>query len=190
MNHWTPSVAVALFVVSASASCNQKPLAEVTPNQPTKTEGAAPAKAAAHPGHGEQSEGQEPSDLDRPLSELSVLSCEHGRKTYECDDCRYEAGFMRVPTSIIEGGLVSTTKMQRQKVAVPIALTGGVRFDERRVGHVSSQVEGIVKRVHVALGDQVKKGQPLLEIESVAVGEGQAAYKEAEGQAVPGARFA
>jgi len=35
--------------------------------------------------------------------------------------------------------------------------------------------------VHVALGDQVKKGQPLLEIESVVVGEGQAASLEAEG---------
>jgi len=35
--------------------------------------------------------------------------------------------------------------------------------------------------VHVALGDQVQQGQPLLEIESVLVGEGQATYLEAQG---------
>jgi cobalt-zinc-cadmium efflux system membrane fusion protein len=64
---------------------------------------------------------------------------------------------------------------------VPVSLTGEIRFDERRVGHVSSQVEGIIKRVHVALGDKVKKGQPLVEIESVAIGEAQAANLEAQG---------
>ena len=46
-----------------------------------------------------------------------------------------------------------------------IALTGEVRFDERRVGHVSTQVEGIIKLVHVALGDKVKKDQIIARID-------------------------
>ena len=87
---------------------------------------------------------------------------------------------MRVPASLVQGGLFTTTRAERRKVAVPVALTGEVRFDERRVGHVSTQVEGVIKQVNVALGDRVKKGQPLLEIESVAVGEGQAASLEAQ----------
>jgi cobalt-zinc-cadmium efflux system membrane fusion protein len=123
---------------------------------------------------------KEPSDLDRPVEALVALTCEHHRKTFECDECRYEIGFVRAPDCLSEGGLLKLTKVERRKVTAPIALTGEIRFDERRIGHVSTQVEGIIKQVHVALGDQVRKGQALLEIESVAVGEGQAVYLEAQ----------
>ena len=165
---------LSLVLVAASASCNKK--------NPPEATAVAPAKADEHASHdGEGAEAKEPSDLDRPVAELVGLTCEHKKKTYECDECRYEVGFVRAPATLAEGGLVTTTKAERQKVAVPIALTGEIRFDERRVGHVSTQVEGIIKTVHVALGDQVKKGQALLEIESVMVGEGQATYLEAQG---------
>lgn len=124
---------------------------------------------------------KELADLDRSLEELVELSCEHGKKTYECDACRYEVGFVRAPSSLTIGGLLTTTKAERKNVAVPIALTGEVHFDERRVGHVSTQVEGIIKRVYVALGERVKRDQPLIEVESVAVGEVQSTYLEAQG---------
>jgi cobalt-zinc-cadmium efflux system membrane fusion protein len=81
----------------------------------------------------------------------------------------------------VQDGLFTTTRAERRRVAAPVVLTGEVRFDERRVGHVSTQVEGVIEQVNVALGDRVMKGQPLLVIESVAVGEGQAAYLEARG---------
>ena len=170
-----------LVLVATSASCNKKNPAEATSVPAAKADDHASHEGEGHAEHGEEAEGKEPSDLDRPVSELVGLTCEHNKKTYECDECRYEVGFVRSPSTLTEGGLVTTTKAERQKVAVPIALTGEIRFDERRVGHVSTQVEGIIKTVHVALGDQVKKGQPLLEIESVMVGEGQATYLEAQG---------
>jgi cobalt-zinc-cadmium efflux system membrane fusion protein len=146
-----------------------------------KKGGPVEASHVAHVAHEENAEAKEPSDLDRPLAELVALTCEHGQKTFECDKCRYQIGFVRAPASLAQGGLLKTAKVERQEVAVPVALTGEVRFDERRVGHVSSQVEGIIKRVHVALGDQVRKGQPLVEIESVAIGEAQATNLEAQG---------
>jgi cobalt-zinc-cadmium efflux system membrane fusion protein len=124
-----------------------------------------------------------PSDLDRPVEALVAASCEHQKKTFECDECRHEVGFVRAPASLVKEGLLKLTRAERRKVAVGITLTGEVRFDERRIGHVSSQVEGVIKQVHVALGDAIKKGQPLLEIESVAVGQGQASYLEAAGLA-------
>lgn len=168
----------ALVLVTANLFCNK--------NKPTEVAGVASAKPDEHEalickGHKGAAQVQEPSDLDRPLEALAALTCEHRKKSFECNECRYEVGFVRVPSVLTEGGLLTTTKAERQKVAVPIALTGEIRFDERRVGHISSQVEGIVKKVHVALGDQVKKGQPLIEIESIVVGEGQASYLEAQG---------
>lgn len=170
-----------LALVAASSSCNKKEPAEATPVPAAKADDHASHDGEGHGEHAEEAEGEEPSDLDRPVSELVGLTCEHKKKTYECDECRYEVGFVKAPATLVEGGLVTTAKAERRKVAVPIALTGEIRFDERRVGHVSTQVEGIIRTVHVALGDQVKKGQPLIEVESVAVGEGQASYQEAEG---------
>ncbi|MDD5308733.1 MAG: efflux RND transporter periplasmic adaptor subunit [Deltaproteobacteria bacterium] len=162
-------ILIALILVTAGLSCNK--------SEPAKAAAVAPAKPEEH---GEGAEAKELSDLDRPVEELLAMTCEHGKKTFECDECRYETGFVRVPACLCEGGLVKTVEVESRKVAVPLELTGEVGFDERRVGHVSSQVEGIVKKVHVALGDKVVTGQALIEIESVEVGESQADYLEAE----------
>jgi cobalt-zinc-cadmium efflux system membrane fusion protein len=162
---WFCAVAAACV---ASAACSKR-----TPT------GASP-RAAASTEHGHGVAAKQPSDLDRPVEDLFSATCEHGKKTFECDLCRYEIGVVRAPASLVEGGLVKMVKAERRKVDVPVTLTGEVRFDERRVGHVSSQVEGIVKKVHVALGDAVKAGQSLIDIESIVVGEAQSTYLEAQ----------
>ncbi len=51
-------------------------------------------------GHGH---GEEASDLDRPVDELFAATCEHGKKTFECDECRYEVGVVRVPAKLVRG---------------------------------------------------------------------------------------
>lgn len=159
---------VALVFTSAHLACNKNKATD----HPTATE----QKPQVPDEHGEDT-----SDLDRSTDELFASICNHNKKTFECDACRFEVGVVHVPANLIAGGLVTTVKALRQNVAIPIALTGEVHFDERRIGHVSSQVEGIIKQVYVALGDQVKKGQPLMEIESVVIGESQAANLEAQG---------
>jgi len=136
--------------------------------------------AGRHDNHDHDDHG-EGSDLDRPVDELFAASCEHGIKTHTCDECRYEVGVVRAPKNLFEGGLLHTAKPSRKAIGVPLQLTGEVQFDQRRVAHVSTQAEGIIREVHVNLGDQVKRGARLVEIESVAVGEAQAAYLEARG---------
>jgi cobalt-zinc-cadmium efflux system membrane fusion protein len=174
MKNRTLITLLALAILVASVSCRQSgPAQEVSVAQVERN------RAKGSGTHADET--KKPSDLDRPVEELVALTCEHKKRTFECDECRYEVGFVRAPASLAEGGLIKTIKVERQKVGVPIALTGEVRFDERRVGHLSSQVEGIVKQVHVALGDNVRKGQPLIEIESVAVGEAQATNLEVQG---------
>ncbi len=166
---WYAAAAAVLFAV---VSCSKKPPAPSSPGVEASAGEPSDARGAEAP--------KKPSDLDRPVEELFRAACEHGKKTFECDICRYEVGVVRVPASLFEGGLVKTAQAEPRKVDVPVTLTGEVRFDERRVGHVSSQVEGIVRKVHVALGDAVKAGQPLVNIESVVVGEAQSTYLEAQ----------
>jgi cobalt-zinc-cadmium efflux system membrane fusion protein len=88
---------------------------------------------------------------------------------------------VRAPALLFQAGLLKMGKVERRAVAAPLELTGEVHFDERRVAHLSTQAEGIVRKAHVTLGDRVRRGQPLVEIESVAAGEAQAALLEAQG---------
>jgi cobalt-zinc-cadmium efflux system membrane fusion protein len=119
-------------------------------------------------GHGH---GEGGSDLDRPVDELFAATCEHGSKAHECAECRYEVGVVRVPAKLLEGGLVKKAGVSRRRVEAPVALTGEVRFDERKVAHVSPRVAGAVRRVHASLGERVRRGQPVVELESVELGE-------------------
>ena len=137
----------------------------------------------SHEGHdeaGHEGHDDELSDLDRTPEELFAATCEHGIKTYECDECRYEVGVVKAEASLFEQGLLAKTHAEKRPVAMPLNLTGEVQFDERRVAHVSTQAEGVIRKVDVTLGDTVKQGQSLVQISSVTVGEAQASLVAAE----------
>ena len=120
------------------------------------------------------------SDLDRPVDDLFTERCEHDREAHQCDQCRYQVGVVRVPEELLADGLVKTARVQRRQLERPVSLTGEVRFADRRVTHVSPRAEGVVQRVFVGLGQKVERGQPLLEMESVSLGEAESHYREAE----------
>ena len=150
------------------AAC-PRPAAETPP----AAEHAHGEPAHGEPGHegGHAVAGEHAgSDLERPVAELFAATCEHGIKTHRCAECRHEVGVVRAEASLFRGRLLETARVEKRAVARPLDLTGEVRFDERRVAHVSTQAEGIIRKVHVTLGDRVKRGQPLLELASVAVG--------------------
>jgi cobalt-zinc-cadmium efflux system membrane fusion protein len=136
----------------------------------------APPKAEAGHGH----EVAKTSDLDRPTDELFAATCEHSRKTHECDECRYQVGVVRVPEKLLEEGLVRTATAERRPLETPVPLTGEVRFAERKVTHLSPRAEGVIRKVLVALGEKVTVGQPLLEMESAGLGEAESSYLESE----------
>jgi cobalt-zinc-cadmium efflux system membrane fusion protein len=139
----------------------------------------APPKVEAGHGHDERAAAKV-SDLDRPAEELFAATCEHARKTHECDECRYQVGVVRVPEKLLADGLVKTATAERRPLETPVPLTGEVRFAERKVTHLSPRAEGVIRKVLVALGEKVTVGQPLLEMESAGLGEAESSYLEAE----------
>ncbi len=146
----------------------------------------AQAAAEAHPEParaGGAAEAEPASDLDRPVAELFATPCEHEPQAYLCDECRYEVGVVRVAPRLLAEGLVQTATVTKRRLAVPLALTGDVRLDERRVSHVASPVAGIIVQAHVAVGERVEAGAALVALDSVALGEAEAAYLEAAGLA-------
>ena len=132
-------------------------------------------------GHGKDGGPSKVSDLDQPADALMARSCEHGKKTFECDECRYEVGVVRVPKALVDDGLVKVAMAVRRKLEAPLQLTGEIKFDERRVTHIAPSTESRVLAVRVSLGQKVGAGQALVELESVALGEAQSQYLEARG---------
>ena len=144
-----------------------------------------PAPAPAQPKQSDR-RGHDPhevakvSDLDRPVEDLFADTCEHAKRTHECDECRYQVGVVRVPEKLLQDGLVKTVGVERRALETPVPLTGEVRFAERKVTHLSPRAEGVIRKVLVALGEKVSMGQPLLEMESAALGEAESSYLESE----------
>jgi cobalt-zinc-cadmium efflux system membrane fusion protein len=181
---------VILAVALAAAACRgggkadpaQPDTAEKPRGEAAHEEHGAETDAAAHAEHGDgHGHGEEEaSDLDRPAEELFAATCEHGKKTHECDECRYEVGVVRVPAKLVDGGLLKKASVSKRRVEAPIALTGEVRFDERHVTHISPRVEGTVRKVHSSLGERVRRGQPIVELESVQLGEAESEYLSAQ----------
>jgi cobalt-zinc-cadmium efflux system membrane fusion protein len=187
---------LALFaVLSLAAGCSKGSKAD-PPSAPPAEAGKAPTDdhaghdhakeaSAGHAGdddgHGHGEGGAKASDLDQPIDSLMAQSCEHGKKTFECDECRYGVGVARVPKAMLDDGIVKTAVAQRRKLEAPLPLTGEIKFDERRVTHIAPSTESLVRAVRVSLGQKVRAGETLIELESVALGEAQSQYLEARG---------
>jgi membrane fusion protein, heavy metal efflux system len=157
-----------LTLVAALAACK-------APDRPPSPSSTPPLASPADEAH-----EAKPSDLDRSAEELFAATCEHGRRTHECDECRYQVGVVRLPDRLVEDGLVKTARVERRHLEKPVSLTGEVRFAERRVTHVSPRAEGIIQKVFVGPGQKVRRGEPLLEMESLSLGEAESHFREAE----------
>jgi cobalt-zinc-cadmium efflux system membrane fusion protein len=178
MNRITALVAVALFASACRPGGGAPPPAAASTGPATASKDGH-GEGDGH-GHEEGHGAAKVSDLDRPVEDLFADSCEHGKKTHECEECRYGVGVVRVPAALIEGGLVKTGKVARGQIESPVSLTGEVRFAEKKVTHLTPRAEGVVRAVRVVLGQKVEGGQPLLELESAALGEAESHYLETE----------
>jgi cobalt-zinc-cadmium efflux system membrane fusion protein len=171
---------LALGCQKAAAPTPAPPPAAATEPR-TANNGGEAGHADGHEGHGKESSEAKVSDLDQPAEALLGKSCEHGKKTFECAECRYEVGVARVPKAMLDDGLVKTSVAARRRLEAPLGLTGEIKFDERRVTHIAPSSEAMVRAVRVSLGQRVQAGEALVELESVALGEAQSQYLEARG---------
>jgi cobalt-zinc-cadmium efflux system membrane fusion protein len=126
---------------------------------------AAPAPSATPAG-----EAPAPESIAARLA----ANCEEGFSLPGCDKCRYEGGFVKLAADIMkksdDTGLVETAPVQRRTAEEVVEATGEIVFNESRTAHVSPRIEGIIRKVSVDVGDRVKAGDVLFEIDSVELG--------------------
>lgn len=95
---------------------------------------------------------------------------EHAGEPMRLSDAERKAAGIRLAEASIDA------------VADEITVPATVQPDQGRVAHVAPKVAGRIVRVHVRQGDRVKQGQTLATVDSIEVGEAQAAYTEARAQ--------
>jgi len=73
------------------------------------------------------------------------------------------------PAAISEAG-ITTWKVQPVDLEHMLVLTGSVEYDENRLLQLAANVKGRAASIRVDLGARVRKGDPILEVESVELG--------------------
>jgi len=77
------------------------------------------------------------------------------------------AGTVRVSPDMIQSIGVRTARVERRDLSRRVRAVGRVDYDERRVDHVHTKIQGWIERLYVEYeGAMVKRGQPLLELYS------------------------
>jgi cobalt-zinc-cadmium efflux system membrane fusion protein len=116
------------------------------------------------------------SNLDPKVIEQK--KCEHGVRTIDCDECRYELGVVKVDPSVTNA-LTKTAAVQEGDLGRTLRLTGEVQYDQTTLVEVLPAAAGKVVSVKVRLGQKVQAGDVLAVIHSGDFGEAKAAYFEA-----------
>ncbi|AZQ84202.1 efflux RND transporter periplasmic adaptor subunit [Colwellia sp. Arc7-635] len=77
------------------------------------------------------------------------------------------AGTIRISSDVVNNLGVRTSTATYKSLHTEIKTVGYVAYDEDRLVHIHPRVQGWIEKLHVtAIGDPVKKGQPLYEIYS------------------------
>jgi len=136
-------------------------------------------KHGADDGHGHVAEptAAPSADMEKRVSE----KCEHSIPIYQCDECRYEVGVVKLDASLLKqaggSGLVRTQSVVRTKALSALPVTGEVVLNGNATVHISPRIAGIVESVPVDIGASVKAGDTLLTLASVELGKAAAEYE-------------
>lgn len=136
---------------------------------------AAEEQHAVDDGHGHAAEAATGS-----LAERVVAPCEHKVPIYQCAECRYEVGVVKVEASLLKGGdgggLVQTQAVQRTRMSIALPITGEVALNENAAVHISPRIPGLIESVSADIGARVQAGDTLLTLASVELGKTLADY--------------
>lgn len=127
---------------------------------------------AGHEGHGHGAEKAGHGEKADPLA-AAMENCEHKIPIYQCAECRYEVGVVKVDASLWKnekGGLLAPHIVTNRKVRTVASLTGEVKLNENLAVHISPRVAGVIESVAVDIGATVKAGDELFAVSSLDFG--------------------
>ena len=91
-----------------------------------------------------------------------------------------EGGLIKLSDEEAKRAGIQVQPLQPQSQADVVTVTATIHANQDRTARVAARVEGRITHVLVKLGDTVRAGQPLAVLDSVALGEAQSAYLQAQ----------
>jgi cobalt-zinc-cadmium efflux system membrane fusion protein len=152
------------------------------PGWATSSERASEA-LEAHPEDREQEQEHDAhhehsAEAAGSLSDLEAMTCEHGVRTVDCNNCRFEAGVVKIDPSL--ESLIETGSVQQIDRTNRLTLNGQIQLDRTRAVEVVSTGSGRVEEVRKLLGEKVGKGDALAVIHSADLGQAKADFLEVQ----------
>jgi RND family efflux transporter MFP subunit len=107
-------------------------------------------------------------------------NAEHG--AHEGHGGHEEGGVIKLTPAQIEQAGIVTKKLKIRPELQVINAPGTVAFNGYALADITTLVDGVVHKRYVRLGDQVKKGQKLLTLNSTALAQAEASYLTAQAE--------
>jgi len=104
-------------------------------------------------------------EIVEPHSFLVTLNAAYGDKRYGWQYDNFE-GRTRINADVAEAMGITTGAAGSQVLVERLPLFGRLVADTNGLTQLSARFEGVIKAIHVSLGQQVKAGTPLISIES------------------------
>jgi cobalt-zinc-cadmium efflux system membrane fusion protein len=93
----------------------------------------------------------------------------------DAEEAAIEARLVQIASEdLVAAAGIVTVPAERAEVTPELSCAARIAFDADRVADVRALVPGVVRRLHVELGQRVEVGAPLFELQSVRIGEVQA----------------
>ena len=104
-------------------------------------------------------------EIVEPHSFLVTLNAAYGDKRYEWQYDNFE-GRTRINADVADAMGITTGTARSQVLVERLPLFGRLVADTNALTQLSARFDGVIKAIHVSLGQQVKAGTPLMSIES------------------------
>lgn len=104
-------------------------------------------------------------EIVEPHSFLVTLNAAYGDKRYEWQYDNFE-GRTRINDDVADAMGITTGAARSQVLVERLPLYGRLVADTNALTQLSARFDGVIKTIHVNLGQQVKAGTPLMSIES------------------------
>jgi len=180
-NGWYMALGIGIAGLAAGFFAGQRfdsaRCAETDTHVLTSQDRAHGACQEAEDEHGHEHE-HEHAAVGADLHELDDMQCEHSIGIVECDECRYEAGMVKLDPAA--GSLIRTAVVESGDLMSTLRLTGQVTFDQTRTVDVVLPAGGRILDVAKRPGDCVQKGDILAVLHSPEFGQLKADYLEAQ----------
>ncbi len=77
---------------------------------------------------------------------------------------------------------IKVEELKAQSLVDQVILTATIRANQDRIAHVAPRVSARIIKVNASLGDKVRPGQPLAQLDSIELGEAHSTYRQAQSQ--------